>query len=204
MAISPIQDADAAQPAWQGIEPKDVPLFVLRLMLWYALFLIPWTGLDQAYGAGFRFAGNAFMSSMGDVSLSYDTGPEHQDMDTLIELREGKTNGSKPTSSRLLGYLPTMLLVALVLATRSSWKLRIRRILIGGAIVSLIGMVRLAIDIYATLAPNPAFRSVSVSDGLKPTLSFVHEIAAFQPSTGFVAAAVVWVVLTLLTEPAPE
>ena len=83
--------------------------------------LIPGTGIDKAYGAFFRFSGNAFFGSfVGDVSLDFLPHDGAKGMDTLVvikEERKGKKpqRGDKPTNSRLIGYLPTAFLVALVL-----------------------------------------------------------------------------------------
>lgn len=201
-------DDGAPSPAgWQQVTPKAVRGFLLRLVLWYTLFLIPGTGIDSAYGAFFRFSGNAFLGSfVGDVSLDFRAEDSAKGMDTLIVLTEktkGKkpVEGKKPTNSRLMGYLPTAFLVALVLATKAPWSRRRRRLLWGLPLICGVVAVRVSIDIYATLAPSPAFASVSISDSLRPTLSFIHELAAYSPSTGFIAAGIVWIGVTLVTEP---
>jgi len=209
MLPAPMVDSTEQVPdptGWRQITPKAIRGFLLRLVLWYTLFLIPFTGIDKVYGAVFRFTGNAFYGSfLGDVTLDFRPLDDPK-MDTLIVLKEPRGNkkpieGKKPTNSRLLGYLPSAFLVALVLATRAPWPRRRRRFLWGMVLISLFVALRVGIDLFGTLAPSRDFRSISVSDGWRPTLSFIHELAAHSPSTGFIAAGIVWVGVTLVTEP---
>ena len=178
---------------------------LLRLVLWYALFLLPLTQLDRAYGVFYRGLGEFVVGSPSErVDVTFEALEDEGRMDTRVVMIERGTpplRVEKPQSARLLGYLPTALFVSLTLACALSWRQRRRVLLFGLPLFSAFVGLRQASDVVTTLAAQPELRSFNADAGWNRLLGFTNELLAVSPSTGFVAAAILWVVLYSLVHP---
>ena len=116
------------------LRAKSICGFVLRFALATALLLAPWPGLREAYAKFFRAGGETFLDALGSrsyVRFQPDL-REPANWDTLIllanrDLRDaaGQTRAAGfRVNSRSVGYVPTALVLALILATRLPWRRR--------------------------------------------------------------------------------
>ena len=123
----------------------------------YGMLIVPWPGWSSAYGAYFRAVGRAFFTREDgkrivrfEEARTAGLGP----LDTQIVLgnRElADANGNGPATilgldTRGVGWIPTALLVALVVATPVSWRRRGRAFVVG--LLAIHGMIVFALGVY--------------------------------------------------------
>lgn len=126
------------QPVTQ-IRASQVAAFVVRFALLYALLMAPWPGSVEAYGALYRGLVQLCTVSIDpersvrvyDAARGRQLGPAS--MDTGIQHRVPPERGygdravaDSLRSSRHTGYMPTAMLLSLVLATPLPWRRRLR------------------------------------------------------------------------------
>lgn len=108
--------------------------FFIRLLLIFIPLILLWPAVSGVYGRLLRDAGNALagLGSGGRVWFSPATGgnPRH---DTMVEVKDRQAGSQRDTtfSSRKYGYMPSALVLALILATPVPWSRRWRAVLWG-------------------------------------------------------------------------
>lgn len=200
---------------------------LIRFVLWFTgfsilFFILPPRGVYEAYGRAFRSVSGALFKSIGDDGFtrfcsarSPEAGCVPQDamarvarlrgatdeIDSLIVMGARKAPGHYGfirTSSHIVGYYTTALLIVLFLSTPIPW----RRRLILGAIGFLLVNLFIAVRIYVfLLAGFSAPRGGSGSEYAQFTFSkFVFDrleelkhVLALQVTVSFVAAVFLWV-----------
>lgn len=182
---------------------KLVSLFFVKLAFFYAIFLIPWPGVREAYASGFRAGANLLFRTFGERGRAYFepldlTGKGFDAYDTRIVMRNLKT-GARGTipgmNSRLMGYLPTVFAATLILATPVTWKRRGVGLCLGMALMSAFA----AFDVWLYLmdvwtdatplgiyAPPPWGRSLFVA---------ALNVVGRSPVTAYIVPVFVWLVL---------
>jgi len=125
--------------------------------------------------------------------------------DTLMLLRNRSRMGNfgmLRTSARLVGYSPTVLIVALFLATPTTWRRRLIGLLAGLLFVHAYIFVRLAIDLatgewgFASAQPYALFK---LSDFWSGVLTRVSEVVAENPTVYLAVLAFFWLAFILLS-----
>ena len=164
--------------------------FVLRLVLFYGLLAAPWPGLQDAYSRLYRAVGNAFFGSFGSNGvvrfLPLETPEGLNDTEIVTRLRGSFVEGASPHSPRIAGYLPTVEVVALILATSLLW---------GVALTHLFILVRTTIALlywfrggrpWALYEPGPFWSYI---------VSGMHEIVNVSPTASFLVPVFIWVLV---------
>ena len=120
--------------------------FILRFAFIFGILIAPWPGWNDFYGDYFRAAGQAalnFGETKRVVVLTRSEGePVHSNIDTQVrmgnrDLLDANGKGLFETTgldSRSIGWLPTVLTMALILATPIPWRRR-GLALLGGLIL---------------------------------------------------------------------
>jgi len=115
--------------------------FVVCFALWYAALLFSWPIIGQAYCATFRAVGTlVYGSNDRSKEISFEAFPQgfHSHYTRVVIVNPAKMNpdGSGPVrnldlDTRAFGWMPMVLLLALILATSLPWKRRRRALLWG-------------------------------------------------------------------------
>ncbi len=123
-------------------------------------------------------------------------------MDTKIVVgaRGCRQVGTIGHNSRMTGYLPTVEVIALILATTIPWRRRWRALLWGFVLVNGFIAMRLAITLlhlfsgqwpWALYAPGPFWGRI---------LDGTYEVVGISPMLGFAAPVFIWIVATFRRE----
>ncbi|HPS61899.1 MAG TPA: hypothetical protein PLK82_02500 [Bacteroidales bacterium] len=111
------------------LKSKTLLLFLLKASLIYGILALPWSVYDEGYGNFYRkYATSVFGQFRGTGFVLFDKTKEPAI--THVNLGNKKLqlpNGSYDTkaidiNTRIHGYLPTVLLIALVLASPVPWR----------------------------------------------------------------------------------
>ncbi|HUU83238.1 MAG TPA: hypothetical protein VM243_07010 [Phycisphaerae bacterium] len=174
--------------------------FFLRLLLAYALLIAAWPVLRGAYSAGYRAVGNVvfqWFDPHGEVRFLpfSDAGRK---MDTVAHLLNRRTGFSIPMglSSRLMGYVPTAEVIALILATPLPWSRRWNALLYGLILAHALALFRVTMLVLhgfsgtheaALYAPGPFWSTI---------LSAAYTVIAASLGFAFATPILVWILAT--------
>ena len=155
------------------LQRRPLTLFFIRVLLVYAALMIPWPGLQRAYGAFYRAGWNVLFTSFGaDGQAQFlPLRPPQRGQDTTVILKNLRTRFlfRLTTSNRYMAFAPTVLLLALILATPIPWSRRWRALLWGlllvhGFIAARMTLILLEAftrgDNMALWEPGPFWRGV--------------------------------------------
>lgn len=110
--------------------------FLLRFAVIYGLLIAPWPGWNSVYSEGFRYVGNAlFGSHEGNCLLYFEAHQQTQGFDSLdtrivVANRSlADATGKGPAQllgidPRSIGWTPTALTIAMIIATPLPWRRR--------------------------------------------------------------------------------
>ncbi len=126
--------------------PRTILKFSLWLLIFWGLLLTKWPGLEKTYAAAFRELGDVVFARFwfwpqatvrfldpkavmpGQLPPGVDA-PKAQDVLDTVMVLENRDAPAELSfvriSSRLIGYLPTAIMIGLVLATPTTWKRRL-------------------------------------------------------------------------------
>lgn len=174
--------------------------FALRFALAYALLVLAWPVVRPAYGAFYCALGNVvFQGGDGEVRFARKERIDPQqgfDVEVVMTKRgvPGKKNVMS-SSSRLTGYLPTVSLVALVLATPIAWRRRRRALLWGLLLVHVFVALRMGIPIVRDFS-NPNAIQVYYPGGFGRWALGIAERAFLRaPASWFVVPILIWILV---------
>ncbi len=189
---------------------KAVARFLGCFVVYYGLLIAPWPGWNAVYGRGFRALNQAVFASNQHRILRFEaTDRFRRPIDTQITLAnldrtdaQGHAPGRRlGLDSRGVGWVPTALLIALVLASPVGWRRRGGALLVGLALVQVFILFSVGCYIWSEaselglLALAPWEKSVA--DGLVETL-------VTQLGASFVVPALLWLLVTFRIEELTE
>lgn len=182
--------------------------FLAGTGLVFCLLIVPWPGWNERYAAWFgRIGAAAFSSGYGRLEVRFEPAPPTADRPfslrlTLVDRDRIRPDGTAPAvmvglDARGLAWVPTALVVALILSTPLPWPRRLSALALAlvavhGYVLFLLGVVLVAACADPSglaLLQLPPFVGALV-DGLDETL-------VTQMGPGLAAAVVLWILVTL-------
>ncbi len=123
------------------LRSKTLLLFLLKAALIYGILALPWSFYDEGYGSFYRKVASSMFGKFresGFVMFDKTKEPAITHVN-LGNFKQQLPNGSFDTkavdiNTRIHGYLPTVLLIALVLASPVAWKRKLIGLAIGLAL----------------------------------------------------------------------
>lgn len=170
--------AAAAPRRCSGVRLKPLAGFLARFLLIFLLLEAPWPGLDRAYAASFRAAGNLVFGrlspttsvrfieraafSPADMPPGAQLPPECRTADTIVELRSRPNAAAwavawRPMGPAAIGYAPTAFLLALIAATPLSGARRWRALVGGLLLVNLYVCARVLLALVWAFSGHTPF-----------------------------------------------
>lgn len=181
---------------------------ILRFAVIYALLVAPWPGVENGYAAYFRGMGNVWMGSAvgmfgGGRTLSFAKPQEevgNRDTLMLVGAKGASEVRVVPFVARIKGYLPTAMVVALVLATPIPWRRRWRALLWALLLVHLFIGFRMGVAAFHTFTRPTEFAWTTLGPASEEALRLAHKIFFKGYAMSFVVPAVVWIALCVRLE----
>lgn len=196
--------------------PKPEFRAVLRFLCWfvpiYTMLIIPWPGSRDLYGRYLRSVSNfVLVESNGRRILRFEevpAGKRNHTLDTRITVANREQldiNGSGHAvmldfDSRGIGWSPTALLIALVLATPVSWSQRFRALTWG--LLAVHGLILFSIQIYIWNQSdgNSGLNLIELSPFLKTIVSGLEETLVTQLGASFALPLLIWICVTFRSD----
>lgn len=200
------------------LPPKRLGRFIIVSVAAYAVLMAPWPGLQRGYAYLFRSGGDIVFARFwfwpdggvrflnlkslksGDLAPGAPKIEAVGTFDTLMELRSRGASGVGylRTSSRYVGYGPTVIVIALVLATPIRWSRRGWALLWGMVWIHAFILLRLTLTLmaggfaadkkYALFHPSPFWTGV---------LTRAESLLSDNPTVSFVVPTFIWFLVAL-------
>lgn len=178
--------------------------FVIRLLIIYGVFCIPWPGVRQGYAALYRGAGNVLFGSFGSEGvvrfLPAQAGQGRLDYEIQILKRGCPTSGISQHDSILTGYLPTAETIALVLATPIPWRRRWKALLYGVLLANGFVALRVYIILLCSFSIEKPYALYKPGQFLNKVLASVYEFIVVFPTYVFLVPVLFWILVTFRRE----
>lgn len=177
--------------------------FLTIAVAYYLLLVIvaPRLGAHHVYAILFRRGAEWLFADFGTDGIVRFTPLESakDDKDTRVHLAKRGLPQSIDIaqSSRRTGYIPTAIVIALVLATPVPWSRRWRALCWGLAAVSSFVALRLATTLLHWFSEPYPFRLYEPGPFWHKTISAVWELMVVAPTCSFVVPPLIWVLVTL-------
>lgn len=157
---------------------KLVGKFLVVFLLCFGLLTWPRPKLEEAYAQFYQYSGNKVFDPFGSSGRVHFHPPPDAGVksDTAISLMN-QQNGARTrfhTNSRFIAYVPTALVVSLILATPIRWRRRLWALLWGLLLINAFIIIRLFLQILG------AFSGVILTDA-GVALSSDHPLVIFSP-----------------------
>lgn len=183
--------------------PRLIGGFVVRLVVLYALFVIPWPGLKSGYARCYSaMATGAFHSLTPGGLVRFEAVSEPQKgYDVKMHLVNVQTGAEQIalTSSRDPAYFQTAFLAALILATPLSWRRRLMSLMAGMVLLHLAIFLKVLLtvlqgftrDRVGLLHPEPPWDAV---------LSALTRVAVADIVSLLLIPVLIWVLVSFRQE----
>lgn len=179
---------------------KSILGFILRMTILYALLAVLWPGVKQVYSAMYRAMGNTLFASFGDGgTVRFEPlSDSKQGFDTEIIFGHRRTNmkGRIPNNSRISGYLPTIQVIALILATPIPWSRRWKALLWGLILVNAFIALRMEIRLLYYFSAESPMHLYQPSPFWHEVLGRTYEVFAYSTTLTFIAPIFIWIPVT--------
>ena len=171
--------------------------FLVRFLLVFGVLLVPWPGLGHAYAVLFRAGGDLVLGSFpSGVDVRFRPLPEGEakwNTELVVRNRQTQAVGSVPMSSRSMGYVPTAVLVGLVLATPIPWPRRRRALFWGLILVHGFVVLRLGLVILDGLSRSDALAPFIWGPFWGKVLSRAAPALGHTPAGSYIVPVLIWV-----------
>lgn len=182
----------------------DIRGFLWRFTLVYGLLIIPWPGFDRVYGVYFR-AVNQSLLARDDTrkQVGFEAVPVelHHRLDSrLVLINRNQPDHDRNSAvryveldSRSIGWVPTALLLALILASPVSWGRRGWALVWG--LLAIHGFI--LFSVASSVWNNAAEMSLlAFTPFWKDMAEGMEETLITQVGASFVVPVLIWIVVT--------
>jgi hypothetical protein len=195
-------------------KPKFNP--VLRFLCWfvpiYALLITPWPGSRDLYGSYLRSAAKlVFVENNSRRILRFEEAPvskRNRTLDTRITMANREQLDAKGSGRAIMldldshgiGWVPTALLIALVVATPVSWARKSRALAWG--LLAIHAVILFSIEIYIWNQSDTAsgLDLIALSPFWKAIVSGLEETLVTQLGASFALPVLIWAFTTFREE----
>jgi len=184
---------------------NPVAAFFFKVILFYALLMIPWPGVQQGYASLFCDAGNLAFRSFGSIGRTrfrvVDPPPANKNaVDFEIKLENIRTHAGgtfePDRNTRKMGYLPAAFTVSLVLATPISWRRRLTAIVWAMALITAFVGLQLTIRLVEAFSDPNVLNQFELGLWTKRLLGILLKVVVTSPVTAYIAPIFVWILVT--------
>jgi hypothetical protein len=179
------------------IQPKQIAWFFGQASLIYILLMPMWPGVHTGYGSVIR-AGCAVLPDNIGSAASVTLLPLEADKIDLrfILNKRGYFSVGLGLSSRIIGYLPMALLIALVLSTPIKWKRRLKALLWSVILFHSILLFRVAFAVYSQFVTNEKLALVQLDTFWRYLIFYFNHLMVNSVTTSFTISLIIWMVVS--------
>lgn len=192
------------------LRKKTLLFFVLRVIVIYGFFSVPFSFYDDAYGKFYRKVAVVFFKKFRDKGLvvfreTKDPCKTWVDIGSYAIVNpDGTLNTAAiKINTRNLGYFPTILLISLVLASPVPFKRRLIALITGLILVTLLIIFKQWIALLWLCEQNSWLHLTNFTGTGKKLLIFFNSFISVSAGTVLYFVFVIWVIVTFRREDFP-
>jgi hypothetical protein len=189
------------------LRSKTLFLFLLKSILIYSLLSLPFSFFDEAYGNFYRKVAKTFFGNFRDGGfVAFEEGKQP----AITHINVGiyafvRPDGSCDTAvddinTRYLGYIPTILLISLVLASPVPWRRRLIALVAGLFLVTMLILFKQWISLLWLCEINMWLKFPHFTGVGKKVLTFFINFIAVSSSTLLYFVVAIWLLVTFRVE----
>ncbi len=185
------------------LSSRTLLLFLLKAIVIYGLLSAPISFYDETYGKLYRNVAGIFFSKFRDSGfVKFKEGKQpattHVNVGNYALVRPDGTSRTAyvDINTRFLGYLPTILLISLVLASPVPWKRRLIALAVGLVLVTLLVIFKQWIGLLWLCEESPWLQLTNFTVSGKKLLGSVNTIISVSASTVLYFVVVIWLLVT--------
>ena len=182
---------------------RTLLLFLLKAIILYGLLSAPFSVYDQGYGSFYRkLAGNIFGSFRGNGFVRFrewkEPATSHVNIGNVTQIKSDRTfhTAADNINTRYLGYIPTILIISLVLASPVRWKRKLIALPVGLILVTLLILFKQWIALLWMCDQNPWLNLTNFTGNGKTLLEFFNTAISVYSSTLLYFVVAVWILVT--------
>ncbi len=182
---------------------KTLLLFLLKAAIFYALLSAPFSFYDKVYGKLYRqVAGYVFHHIRDNGFVMFreldDPATTHVLIGSYALVRPDKTTETleRFVNTRYLGYIPTILLISLVLASPVPWKRMLIALAAGLLLVTLLVLFKQWIALLWHCENNKWLNLTNFTGARQHLFMFLYGIVCASSSTLLYFVVAIWLLVT--------
>jgi len=180
---------------------KRVATFFLLCLVIYGLLMAPWPGVREAYAVCFQAAGSLLFGSFGTQNgVRFRPAPNNPagwDTEVVMKNPASGATGTVLHCSRKMGYVPTVVLVSLVLATPLPWSRKGRALLWGLLVINAFVALRIALVLLRDLSQDDPLCLFELGPFMHRVLAWAIRALVMSPGSYYGFPVVLWILVTL-------
>ncbi len=185
------------------LRSKTLMLFLVKALIIYGFLSVPLTFYDATYGSFYRKVAGVFFSKFRETGFVKfkewkEPSTTHVNLGNYALVRPDGTSrtGFVDINTRYLGYIPTILLISLVLASPVPWKRKLIALISGLILVMLLLMFKQWIALLQLSEESPFLQLTNFTGTSKSILTFLNTfICTFSSSVLYFVVAI-WLLVT--------
>jgi len=171
--------------------------FIVVAAFVYASLLLAWNIVQKPYIAAFNKAAALLFSPISDqlaISIREISDQPVNGLDTEVVFHNAKAHSSAtlPISLRQIGYLPMVVVIALLLATPWPLHRRLSGVSLGTALILVFVALRLWLIILTSLCGDSPIAVFHWSAAVQELVRFARETLADSLASTFFGPVVIW------------
>lgn len=191
---------------------KQIIKFLAVLVALYAFFMIRWPGLEQLYGRVFSACANCASYQMWGNGPMFGTRaivqvkhtPLENDPDHDVQIQAANKEHLQGlndvymvrTSSRHLGYMPTVVLMTLILATPTVGPRRIWSLILGLILIHAFIMIRFVVVLLGVFHSDARHGLFKFGPVGSKVMTVLVDILTTVPATAYVVPLFIWILVS--------
>lgn len=185
---------------------RQVIAFFAKVILLYALLRISWPAVQGVYRAAFCASGTFVFRPFGVGRVQFEplptppAGRDPYDAQAVLENVRTRARGTMPMNSRLMGYLPTAFVAALIVATPVGWRRRAWGLLAGVAVMSGFAGFELWLRLLDAFSDASTLAQYTFPPWGRSFLLVVLKVIGMSPVTAYITPIFIWVLLMFRRE----
>jgi hypothetical protein len=181
---------------------KSIIRFILTACCLYALLLGFWPVFAGVYATSFRTMGGiAFhtFGSSGTVRFESIASPSERDFDCIVRVHNTRTGAglSQTASSKLLGYIPTIMTMSVFIATVAADRRRWRSLIAAMAVIHVFIALRLAIMLLDLFSGKDHVAQFDFGGATRGVIGFLNDLFTQSLTMNCVVPLVLWMALVV-------
>ncbi|MCH7592814.1 MAG: hypothetical protein IH989_08555 [Planctomycetes bacterium] len=175
--------------------------FLLRFLVLYLLLMMPWPGVETNYRDAFVKGGELLYRNLGeyyDIRLPEETKDKGPDVVIVVPRRDMGKLVELGISSREVGYLGSVVVVSLMLATPVAWRRRLWILGLGFALTCLFVIVRpLPLVLYTRMADADILSGAVEPGAYQEALAAIVKFVGFGQPMSYIVPIIIWLLVAV-------